>query len=461
MKLESSPRLGFLGAARALLVLSLTSVVVGLPYASRTAYEDAGYEVSYEFFHHNHSSLTDLMHRYAARFPGITRLYSIGRSVRGAELWAIEITDRPGVHESGEPEFSYVANMHGNEVTGRETVLYLMQYLCEQYAVNATVKELVDSTRIHLLPTMNPDGYSEAFEGDGGGTIGRYNANFYDLNRNFPDRFHGTRFPLQPETLAIIKWLELYPFVLSANLHNGALVAIYPFDNSASGWSVYTASPDDDIFQQLAKSYSFAHPTMHLGEPCAGELDGFKGGITNGAAWYNVNGGMQDYHYLNASCFQLTIEQGCYKYPYASALEDVWNDNKGAMISYIYQIHRGVAGFATDTNGTPISNAEIVVSDREHSVRTTVYGEYWRLLASGHYSISAHAEDYSPDCASSVRVPNTGRIGLNFTLKRSSESEENSVPFTCCGLAVKQSLLLVCTWAVGVLLASGWQTLLL
>ena len=459
MKLASLPQVGFLGDARTLLILSLTSVVVGLPYYLGTTYGNADNKVSYEFFHHNQSLLADLMHRYAVRFPGITRLYSIGQSVRGAELWAIEITDYPGVHERGEPEFSYVANMHGNEVTGRETVLYLMQYLCEQYALNATVKELVDSTRIHLLPTMNPDGYSEALEGDEGGTIGRPNANFYDLNRNFPDRFHGTRFPLQPETLAIIKWLESYPFVLSANLHNGALVANYPFDNSASGRSVYTASPDDDIFQHLAKSYSFAHPTMHLGEPCAGELVGFKDGITNGAAWYHVNGGMQDYYYSNASCFQLTIEQGCYKYPYASALEGVWNDNKDSMISYINQIHRGVAGFVTDTNGSSISNAEIVVSDRELSVRTTSNGEYWRLLVTGQYSISAHAEGYLPDCAGSVTVPNTGRLGLNFTLERSSESEEKSVPFTCSGLAVKPSLLLV--WAVGGLLAGGWQTLLL
>ncbi len=59
---------------------------------------------------------------------------------------------------------------------------------------------------------------------------GRSNANYVDLNRNFPPRFAGHEEhdgssgkvgAPEPEVQAIIDWLTQYPFVLSANLHGG------------------------------------------------------------------------------------------------------------------------------------------------------------------------------------------------------------------------------------------------
>lgn len=64
----------------------------------------------------------------------------------------------------GEPEVRYVAGMHGNEALGRELLLLLMQFLCHEFLRgDPRVTRLLTETRIHLLPSMNPDGYETAY----------------------------------------------------------------------------------------------------------------------------------------------------------------------------------------------------------------------------------------------------------------------------------------------------------
>ncbi|KAK2098809.1 Carboxypeptidase N catalytic chain [Saguinus oedipus] len=62
-----------------------------------------------------------------------------------------------------EPEVKYVANMHGNEALGRELMLQLSEFLCEEFRNrNQRIVRLIQDTRIHILPSMNPDGYEVA-----------------------------------------------------------------------------------------------------------------------------------------------------------------------------------------------------------------------------------------------------------------------------------------------------------
>uniref|UniRef100_A0A0N8E8A2 Carboxypeptidase D n=1 Tax=Daphnia magna TaxID=35525 RepID=A0A0N8E8A2_9CRUS len=396
---------------------------------------DTDSKVYLEFGHHNYTEMETLLKKITEAFPTITRLYTIGQSIQGRELYVLEISDNPGQHEPGEPEFKYIANMHGNEVVGRELVLNLAIVLINGYGRDARITKLIDSTRIHLMPSMNPDGYEIALEGDENGGYGRGNANQVDLNRDFPDQY----FPkddnasFQPETLAVMNWSQSIPFVLSANLHGGSLVANYPFDDNPQGKSkVDSPSPDDALFRKLAKTYSYAHPTMHLGKSChpsfAGRLLGvldetFKDGITNGAYWYSVSGGMQDWNYVHTNDMEITVEVSCFKYPMAKDMKNYWELNRQSLLEYIEQIHHGLKGFVLDTNGFPIFNASIAVAGFEgKNVRSYTHGDYWRLLLPGEYHVTASASGFQ-SLSKTVNVPSDRAGVVNFTLQRVNVGE--------------------------------------
>lgn len=59
--------------------------------------------------HHTYAEMTAFLRKLVRDYPKITKLTSIGRSVNGRNLWALEISDNPGEHEPGEPEFKYIA----------------------------------------------------------------------------------------------------------------------------------------------------------------------------------------------------------------------------------------------------------------------------------------------------------------------------------------------------------------
>ena len=71
-------------------------------------------------------------------------------------------------------------------------------------------------------------------------------------------------------------------------------------------------------------------------------------GITNGAQWYVVAGGMQDFNYLFSNCFEITVEVSCCKYPLAEDLVPQWNANKKSLIKYLQKVHQGIKGHVLD-----------------------------------------------------------------------------------------------------------------
>ncbi|XP_061895846.1 probable carboxypeptidase X1 isoform X2 [Entelurus aequoreus] len=384
-----------------------------------------------DFRHHDYKDMRKLMRAVREACPDITRVYSIGKSYTGLQLVAMEISDNPGKHELGEPEFRYVAGMHGNEVLGRELLLSLMQYMCREYKKgNQRVVRLVQETRVHLLPSMNPDGYEMAFKKGSelsGWALGRYSYEGIDMNHNFADlnsvmwtaieletdrsKLINHYFPIPEqyasedafvasETRAVIDWMQNIPFVLGANLHGGELVVTYPFDMTRD-WAPqeHTPTPDDSFFRWLATAYASTNQVMSNPDrrPCHNKDFIRYNNIINGAAWHNVPGSMNDFSYLHTNCFEVTVELSCDKFPHASELPAEWENNRESLLVYMEQVHRGIKGVVRDKDtDAGISDAVIKVDDIDHHIRSAADGDYWRLLNPGEYRVTASAEGYLP-----------------------------------------------------------------
>ncbi|XP_056628191.1 inactive carboxypeptidase-like protein X2 isoform X1 [Triplophysa dalaica] len=410
-----------------------------------------------DFRHHSYKEMRQLMKVVNEMCPNITRIYKIGRSFTGLKLYAIEISDNPGEHEQGEPEFRYTAGSHGNEVLGRELLLLLMQFMCLEYlSGNPRIRHLVHETRIHLLPSVNPDGFEKASEAGSelsGWSLGRWSKDGLDIHHNFPDlnsvlweaesrkwvprKFHNHHVSIPDwyqsknatvavETRALVSWMEKIPFVLGGNLQGGELVVTFPYDRtrSASVLREQTATPDDHVFRWLAFSYASTHRLMTDVSRRVCHTDDFakEDGTINGASWHTAAGSMNDFSYLHTNCFELSMYVGCDKYPHQSELPEEWENNRESLLVFMEQVHRGIKGFVRDVQGKGITNAVVSVEGINHDIRTASDGDFWRLLNPGEYTVRARAEGFS----SSSKVCEVGyKIGASrcdFVLSRSNLS---------------------------------------
>ncbi|ERL87830.1 hypothetical protein D910_05219, partial [Dendroctonus ponderosae] len=375
--------------------------------------------------YYSYDELTNAFRKLETENSQIAKLVSVGRSVKNRELWALHINANVHNRTLLTPMFKYVGNMHGDESIGRQLLIYLAEYLILNYGKVERVTQLVNDTDIFLMPSMNPDGYESSQEGlceSKPRYVGRENENSVDLNRDFPDQFEPHRAGTilsgrQPETVAMMTWIISRPFVLSGNLHGGAVVASYPYDDSNAGVQCCreSKSPDNEIFKQLALVYSDRHSIMKTGKAC--KNDNFPQGITNGAYWYEVRGGMQDFNYVKSNCFEVTFELSCCKYPPAQTLPQEWAANKESLLSFMEAVHWGVKGLVINEDGDPVLDADVVVKGIDHNITTSNRGEFWRLLLPGKYSIYASAFGYSPSDTVEVEVAPGKTTIQNFTIK--------------------------------------------
>lgn len=368
-------------------------------------------------FYPTYSAYLDIMNQFATDYPDLCETFSIGQSVEGRELMVVKISDNIGEREA-EPQFLYTGTMHGDELAGYILLLRLADYLLSNYGIDPEITDLVNSTEIWINPLANPDGTYRGGNNTVWGSV-RYNANYVNLNRNYPDPDDGPHpdgNPYQPETLAFMQLAEDNHFVMSANTHGGAEVINYPWDTWAhltadNNWWVFVSREYADTVHEYAPSYY---------------LDGFNDGITNGYAWYTITGGRQDYMNYYHQCREVTMELSNTKKLSESLLEAHWNWNHRSLINYIRQCTYGVGGTVTDDHsGAPVA-AKVFIDghDEDHSFATAdpANGYYKRLIYPGTYDITFSASGYLPVTVQNISVSNYSAASLNIQLTKSEQN---------------------------------------
>ena len=108
--------------------------------------------------YYDHAGLGAILARLNTAFPDLTRLYSIGQSSQGKDLWCLEVTALSVGEPARKPGMYVHGNIHGNEVQCAEAIAYTAWYLCHQYGRLEKITSLLDERVFYLIPTVNPDG---------------------------------------------------------------------------------------------------------------------------------------------------------------------------------------------------------------------------------------------------------------------------------------------------------------
>ncbi len=331
-------------------------------------------------------------------FPSICKLYDFGNSVNNRELLMLKISDNVQLDEA-EPEFMYSSTMHGDETGGYVFTLRFAYELLTGYGSDPAVTRLVDSIEIFINPLFNPDGtYANSDTSVWGAT--RFNANGYDLNRNFPDPDDGNfpGGPRQPETQYMMDFMASRNFHLLANFHSGAEVVNYPWDT----WQKRHA--DDSWFIAISRKY--AESAQFFSPP--GYMDGFNSGITNGYDWYPIAGGRQDYSTYFLRGREVTLEISDAKVLPSNQLPNYYDYNKRSMIDYLEQSLYGFQGLVKDSFSLEPLVAEISIPgwdmDNSSVFSDSSFGFFVRFLDSGIYDITVSAIGYQSKTLDQVLI---------------------------------------------------------
>ncbi len=366
-----------------------------------------------------------MMYQFQTNYPNLCKIVDAGNTVQNRKILFAVISDSVNFKKP-KPQFMYSSSIHGDEVTAYVLMLRLIDTLLSGYGNNPKITNLVKNIEIWINPLANPDGTYYGGNHTVNGAI-RYNANNKDLNRNYPGPIYINPpvTPIQPETYIMMNLATANRFVMSANFHGGAEVVNYPWDCK------YALTADDNWWIYVSRQYA---DTAHKYSNYNGYLTDLNNGITNGAAWYIIHGGRQDYFNYYQRCRECTIEISNTKILPPAQLPTYWTYNFKSFLNYIEKCLYGLKGLVKDSiTGLPIKALVTTVGhdiDNSEIYSDSVTGHYVRMIYTGTYTFQFSAPNYITKIFPNVYVKNDSTTILNVLLSPTSTgiTKEENLP---------------------------------
>ncbi len=229
--------------------------------------------------YHTYGEMVSEIHAVAAAHPHIVRLFTIGKSYLGRDLWAAEVSDHVGVDE-GETEILFDGLHHADEHMAAEMPLAILHWLTDDYGSKPSVTQLVDRRRIWIVFIVNPDGGEFDISGGhyhewrknrqptpGNMAIGT------DINRNygykwgccggsstdpFNSRYRGPHAWSTPEARAIRDFVKSrvvagrQRITVNISFHTSGRLVLYPFGYTTDPTPPDMPPLDHKVFVKLA-----------------------------------------------------------------------------------------------------------------------------------------------------------------------------------------------------------------
>ncbi len=388
--------------------------------------------------YYDYDEVLDLFDQWAEQYPEIFHREIIGYTTVDHEpIWAAKISDNAAQHEP-EARLIFHAAQHSNEPNGTNAIIYMMDRLLTRYGQQSYYTEMVDNLEMWFIPIVNVDGHRIVFSGgdnwewwrktkrdnDNNGEY-TYPEDGVDPNRNWDYRwaeydstdYHSSRYkgpyPFSESEVVAIRDLVLRerPVILM-DFHSPDRPEI----GRKVWWVWYDPDygqygPDKDYYQPISEA---------LAARTESEIDGVY--YNGSGASYNRLPKEQCWVYANTGICVLLMEISR-QFWWTGAMIDTIAARVGRGNFYLMERvlnGPGLTGFVTDAlTGVPLEAEGRVLQAHDPDIGPRMteqyFGQYWRLLTPGSYTVSVYAEDHYSQTRT-VYVSAIGWTHLDFQL---------------------------------------------